>query len=84
MGAQSFDGNGFNRGLVRVYDLGKLIRCPFMPGDLNEDGVVSLLDVSPFVEALTSGETLCQADINGDGLVDLLDVGPFVELISGG
>ena len=84
VGAQSFDGNGFNRGLVRVYDLGKLIGCPFMPGDLNEDGAINLLDVGPFVDALAGGETLCQADINGDGMVDLLDVEPFVDLLTGG
>ena len=85
VGAQSFDGNGFNRGLVRVYDLSELIGCPFKLGDLNEDGAIDLLDVGPFVDALAgSGEILCQADINGDGAVDLLDVDPFVALLSGG
>ena len=85
VGAQSFDGNGFNRGLVRAYDLSDLIGCPFKLGDLNEDGAIDLLDVSPFVDALTGdGEPLCQADINGDGVADLLDVVPFVELLSGG
>ena len=59
--------------------------CPFMLGDTNEDGTVDLLDVTPFVDALSNGgDTLCQADINGDGVVDLLDVTPFVALLSGG
>ncbi len=53
-------------------------------GDLNGDGVIDLLDVVPFVAAITDGDFVSAADINGDGLVDLLDVAPFVELLSGG
>ena len=51
-------------------------------GDVNCDGVVDLLDVAPFVDALTSGLFDPKADINQYGMVDLLDVGPFVELLS--
>ena len=52
-------------------------------GDVNGDGVVNLLDVAPFVEAVTSGMYIPAADVNQDGAVDLLDVAPFVELLSG-
>ena len=51
-------------------------------GDVNRDGAVDLLDVSPFVDAILSGEFIPEADINGDGTVDLLDVGPFVQLLT--
>ena len=54
-----------------------------VPGDCNGDGEVNLLDVGPFVEAISGGGDPC-ADINGDGSVDLLDVGPFIELLGGG
>ena len=54
----------------------------FILGDVNCDGVVNLLDVTPFVELLTSGGFSAKADINQDGAVDLLDVTPFVELLS--
>ncbi len=53
-------------------------------GDINDDGVVSLLDVAPFVALISSGGFNPAADINCDGLVNLLDVAPFVELLSGG
>ncbi len=53
-------------------------------GDLNGDGVVTLLDVDPFVAALTLGDFVCEADVNEDGMVSLLDVDPFVLLLSGG
>lgn len=51
-------------------------------GDVNGDGSVDLLDVSPFVDAILSGEFIPAADINGDGVVNLLDVGPFVQLLT--
>lgn len=51
-------------------------------GDVNGDGVVNLLDVAPFVDAVSSGLYIPEADINQDGVINLLDVGPFVELLS--
>jgi hypothetical protein len=53
-------------------------------GDLNGDGLVNLLDVAPFVDAVVTGTFIPEADINGDGVVNLLDVDPFVGLITGG
>ena len=62
------------------------VRCvrdlPFLLGDVNRDGSVDLLDVSPFVELLSSGTFVFEADINQDGSFDLLDVAPFIELLS--
>ena len=55
----------------------------FILGDTNGDGLVNLLDVGPFVDAITTGTFSLEADINGDGLVNLLDVGPFVDLLTG-
>ena len=55
----------------------------FLIGDVNLDGVVNLLDVTPFVELVTGGEYQAEADINKDGAVNLLDVAPFVEILTG-
>lgn len=55
-----------------------------IPGDVNCDGVVNLLDVGPFVDAVSNAALDIKADINQDGSDDLLDVGPFVDLISAG
>ena len=55
---------------------------PIRLGDVNGDGAVNLLDVSPFVQALSNGTFVDEADINRDGVVNLLDVGPFVSLLS--
>ena len=52
-------------------------------GDLNRDGAIDLLDVAPFVDAITSGEFVAAADIDCNGTVNLLDVAPFVDLLTG-
>lgn len=56
----------------------------FILGDVNQDGLVNLLDVNPFVTLLVGGGFSCEADINQDGAVDLLDVAPFIDLLNGG
>ncbi len=58
--------------------------CDFDLGDVNQDGMVTLLDVDPFVQVLTKTGFQCEADVNEDGVVSLLDVDPFVQLLSGG
>ena len=55
----------------------------FVLGDVNGDGAVNLLDITPFVIAVETGTYSDAADINEDGAVDLLDVGPFVALLTG-
>lgn len=52
-------------------------------GDVNNDGLVDLLDVGPFVNSILSARFQCEADINQDGAVTLLDVSLFVDLITG-
>ena len=49
----------------------------FSRGDLNCDGIVDLLDIQPFVQAIAAGEFDAAADINQDGIVNLLDIEPF-------
>ncbi|MEM9412323.1 MAG: dockerin type I domain-containing protein, partial [Planctomycetota bacterium] len=52
-------------------------------GDVNQDGKISLLDISPFVAAITDEVFLAEADMNCDGAVDLLDVRLFVDNLAG-
>ena len=54
-----------------------------LPGDVNGDGLVNLLDVAPFVDALVAGSFNASADVNCDGVVNLLDVAPFISLLNG-
>ncbi len=68
------------------YELEMAIRSvkDVLLGDVNCDGIVDLLDVSPFVDLVINGGFSAKADINGDGVVSLLDVAPFVAILTGG
>lgn len=58
--------------------------APVVFGDANCDGVVNLLDVTPFINLLqTPGAYKIQADMNKDGAVNLLDVDGFVTVLGG-
>lgn len=64
--------------------LGHVFGCsPGSLGDVNGDGVVNFLDISPFVAALSAGEFRCEADMNFDGVVNFLDIAPFIAILSG-
>ena len=51
-------------------------------GDVNRDGSVNFLDVSPFISILTSGGNQYEADVNQDGVVSFLDISPFISQLS--
>jgi hypothetical protein len=55
---------------------------PACPADLNGDGVADFGDVSAFVSAFGSSDTL--ADINNDGVVDFGDVSAFLDAFNAG
>ena len=58
-----------------------VVEAAFLLGDVNQDGVVNLLDVGPFIALISSGDYQAEADVNGDGVVNLLDVGPFIDVL---
>ncbi|TWT45582.1 hypothetical protein RAS1_20100 [Phycisphaerae bacterium RAS1] len=61
-------------------------------GDTNCDGAVNVLDINPFVMALSDPSVyaakfpncpIATADANGDGEVDILDINALVAILSG-
>lgn len=52
-------------------------------GDVNLDGVVDFLDISPFIGVLSSGLFQVEADCDGNGTVDFLDISAFIAILSG-
>ena len=53
-----------------------------MLGDVNCDGAINFLDISPFIAALTSSEYSSKADANQDGVVNFLDIAPFIAILT--
>ena len=54
-------------------------------GDVNMDGIINFLDISPFILALSSpGGAPAEADCNCDGIVNFLDIAPFINKLAGG
>ena len=53
--------------------------------DVNMDGIVTFLDISPFIMALSSPDTApAEADCNCDGIVNFLDISVFINILAGG
>ena len=71
--------SGFGPSLTEIEVYGDSI-----PGDVNRDGMVNLLDVDPFISAVASGQYDAAADTNHDCSVDLLDVASFIQILGGG
>ena len=51
-------------------------------GDVNLDGEVDFLDISPFILILSTGDFQPEADIDESGSVDFLDISPFIIILS--
>ena len=51
-------------------------------GDVNLDGVVDFLDISPFIPFLFTSRFQREADINQDGLINFLDISPFIKILT--
>ena len=51
-------------------------------GDVNLDGDVDFLDISPFIAILSANTFQDEADINEDGVVNFSDIAPFISILS--
>lgn len=97
-GSNTLDLTGLTRSAYKVYLLLKdeagnvsKVRTVEIPstailGDLNDDGVVNIADVSMLLDKVTAGETVepGTGDITGDGKVDIADVSKLLDLVTAG
>lgn len=51
-------------------------------GDVNQDGLVNFLDISPFIAVLSNNGFQLEADVNQDGVVNFLDISSFIAILS--
>ena len=81
VGAASDDNNGTSSGIARVF-VGEGSAPQPLLGDVNQDGDVNFLDISPFIAVLATGGIQVEADIDLSGTVNFLDISPFIGLLS--
>ncbi len=79
--AVSFDGNPAEAALLTI-DFTPPIQTALL-GDVNLDGVVTFLDIAPFIALLSMAEFQAEADVDEDGFVTFLDISPFIAILSG-
>ena len=77
------DANGnFSTSWIAAAPTPGVFESSFLLGDVNQDGIVNFLDISPFITQLSVGTFLAEADIDGNGVVNFLDISPFIILLS--
>ncbi len=74
--------NGSNFSDVNGFQL-DLSSGDFLLGDVNLDGMVTFLDIAPFIAVLSSAGFQFQADCDQNGVVNFLDIAPFIAILSG-
>ena len=55
----------------------------FLCGDVDLSGMVTFLDIQPFIAVLSSNGFQGEADCNQDGAVTFLDIAPFIDALAG-
>ena len=83
-GAVRFDSSDDTNGLGPRLLLELETPEPVLLGDVNMDGTVNFLDITPFIALLSSGDFKAEADVDQSGVVDFLDISPFIAILSGG
>ena len=62
------------------------LRSPRIPevlvGDVDLNGAVNFLDISPFITVLLMGGDQAEADCDKSGAVDFRDISPFIGLLN--
>jgi hypothetical protein len=65
---------------------GMAIRClaNYILGDINEDGILNVLDIVLMVNMILNNEYSIVGDVNEDGSINILDVVLMVNILVGG
>ena len=56
----------------------------YLNGDINNDGILNILDIVQMIDMILSNEFSLVADVNEDGFVNVLDVIVMVNILLGG
>ena len=76
-----YSGNRTSR--CAIDNVSFMVEAPRIPGDINGDGEVNVIDVNLVINMILSGTFNPDADINGDGEVNVIDVNLMINTILG-
>lgn len=79
-GEDSFESTDFAFGSP---DLGSFAAPSVLLGDVDLDGAINFLDITPFIALVASGEFQAEADVDQNQSVNFLDISPFIQILSG-
>lgn len=85
-GSQNAANGGQNNGMWidnLLVQTDRTVVSSVLKGDLDLNGMVTFLDINPFISVLSSGGYQAEADCDCDGDVDFLDIQPFIDILSG-
>lgn len=66
---------------ARLTILGTIDLPETLLGDVNLDGAVNFLDITPFISLISTNSFQAEGDINLDDVVNFLDISPFISLL---
>ena len=70
------------------YLYNKLKQEQLLPGDVNDDGILTIKDVTMLIDYIVGGTTelpnMTNADVNGDGVIDIADTSRLIDIILNG
>jgi len=67
-----------------VYIIDLNVSENYLNGDINNDGIINILDIVQIIDMILNNEYSIVADVNEDGSVDVLDVVLMVNILVGG
>jgi hypothetical protein len=69
---------------IQLRDVSNVVVNPdVIKGDVDQNGGVTFLDISPFIGVLSSNGFQAEADCDCDGMVTFLDIQPFINILAG-
>ena len=76
------DGNEILESMEQCIDLG--LDLSQILGDINDDGIVNILDIVTLINIVLNGFENPDADLNEDGIINILDVIVMINILVGG
>ena len=59
----------------------KKAETPAIPGDVNGDGSVNVMDITALIDEIMNDGTNPRADVNGDGDINVMDITALIDII---